>query len=104
MELLSILKGYILSYGKMFFSLSPVHVHPLAVSTMYRVQQVELSLLHTHFPGDEELLVCPVELGMSEREDCCSKGHAKDINRPIQLLIPQLQGTDTGRTLQRKFL
>ena len=43
-------------------------------------------------------------LGMSEREDFCLKEHAKDVNRPIQLLIPLLQDTDTSIRLQGKFL
>jgi len=43
-------------------------------------------------------------LGMTEREDFCFKGHARDINRPIQLLIPLLQNTDVSITLQGKFL
>lgn len=43
-------------------------------------------------------------LGMSEREGFCFKGHAKDTNRLIQLLIPLLQDKDMSIMLQGKFL
>lgn len=41
---------------------------------------------------------------MTESGDFSFKGHAKDIRRPIQLLVPLLQDTDTSITLQGKFL
>lgn len=41
---------------------------------------------------------------MSARDDFCFKGHTKNINKPIQLLIPLFQDTDINITLEGKFL
>lgn len=70
----------------MFLSFSPAYIHALEV---YYVPYPagELSQLHNPLPTHDAQWNA---LEVSERQDFCSKGHVKDINNPIQLLIPLL--------------